>query len=77
MATYNSFAELGKALGLNKKSVTPSPRTAVCPKCGETMRLMPGTNIYVCGKTELNDAKLPDGRDCQVFSKCDGTIMTT
>ena len=53
---FNNFADLGKAFGVKTKGKKGRP--FICRKCGEEMKHVPGTNVYLC------EAFLPDGTPC-------------
>lgn len=63
MQVFNNFADLGKAFGISRKQRKEKP--FYCRKCGEAMRHVPGTNVFLCA------GKLPDGTECgsRYFSK--------
>lgn len=49
--TFNSFAELGAAMGIEQKP--EKTITKKCLKCGGRMEQVPGTNVFFCtGETE-------------------------
>ena len=54
--TFNNFADLGKAFGLKVRQRKQRP--FLCRKCGEEMRHVSGTNVFLC------DGVLPDGSAC-------------
>ena len=73
MATYHSFAELAAARGIKVKRAKSEPARK-CPKCGDTMRQLDGTNVYVCDHVDFADAKLGE-RPVMVFTKCKTVIF--
>lgn len=51
--TFNSFAELGKAMGVKSKPARES-KSIKCKACGGDMVMVEGTNVRVCtGQTEM------------------------
>jgi hypothetical protein len=54
--SFNNFTDLGKAFGLKVKSKKGRP--FICRKCGEEMKHVPGTNVYLC------EGILPNGDAC-------------
>lgn len=60
--SFNSFAELGAALGVEQKPVVPVATTRKCFKCGGEMQNVPGTNIFRCV------SKLKNGKPCLNFT---------
>ena len=61
--TFNNFEDLAQAFGVSKKPRKEKP--FYCRKCGEVMRHVHGTNVYLC------TGHLPDGTECgnRVFTK--------
>lgn len=68
MAVYKSFAEFAAAQGIKPKA-TKTETERKCPKCGDVMRNVTGTNVYVCEHVDFADAKLGE-MPVQVFTKC-------
>lgn len=67
---FNSFAELGKALGIKVPQNVEKERK--CSNCGNELRKVGNTNVYVCDYGTLEDTDLK-GTPVQVLTKC-GTI---
>lgn len=63
MQELHNFIELGKVFGLSPRKRKEKP--FVCRKCGEVMKHISGTNVFLC------EGKLPDGKECgnRVFTK--------
>lgn len=57
---FSSFEALGRSMGIKPKP-SAEPPTKRCFQCGAEMRLIPGTNVYVCGCTQK------DGKPCQKY----------
>lgn len=56
-AVFNSLSDLGSALGC-KAPEQLTPKDKNCRKCGNAMRQIPGTNVWVCdGMVENADKK--------------------
>ena len=73
---YNSFADMGRALGYKVKPKTEKPKK--CGVCGGRMTKVAG-NVWVCPFHKLEDKKiLKDGKevDVQVFSECLNRLIT-
>lgn len=58
---FNSFVALGQALGI--KCTVEAEKVHKCPNCGNELRKVGNTNVYVCDY----------GTPVQVLTKC-GTI---
>lgn len=69
---FTSFKEMGAALGVKVK--TPKAKVHKCSFCGEPLRQVQGTNVWVCDNPMvIRDAKLKiNGKetDVQVFGPC-------
>ena len=47
--TYTNFADVAKALGFKvKKQVVKKEAARKCPECGNDLRHIEGTNVWVC-----------------------------
>ena len=68
MSTYNSFKEFAAARGIVPKATKGEP-VRKCPKCGNVMRHVGNTNVYMCDHVDFADAELK-GKPCQVFTRC-------
>lgn len=70
---FNSFQEMGKAMGIKaQKSKAEKPEK--CPRCGQQMHRVDGTNVWACGNPYIIEAKLK-GEPVQVFGEsCPQTI---
>ena len=55
---FNSFVELGKALGIKVPQNVEKERK--CSNCGNPLRKVGNTNVYICDY----------GTPVQVFTKC-------
>lgn len=64
---FNSFAELGKALGIKVPQNVEKERK--CSNCGNPLRKIGNTNVYICDYSILEDNEL-NGTPVQVFTKC-------
>jgi len=68
--TFNSFKTLDAAMGFKAPKVKEKEHK--CPNCGNELRKVGNTNVYVCDYGTLEDADLK-GTPVQVLTKC-GTI---
>lgn len=59
---FNSFAELGKVPQNMEKE-------RKCSNCGNPLRKIGNTNVYICDYSILEDNEL-NGTPVQVFTKC-------
>ena len=57
MQVFNNLSDLGKAFGIHQKQRKEKP--FFCRKCGEVMRHIPGTNVYLCD--HVFEEKDPNG----------------
>ena len=72
MAVYKSFVEFAAAQGIKpKRAKKESARK--CPKCGDPMRHVEGTNVYMCEHVDLTDDEL-NGNPVQVFTRCGNVV---
>ena len=71
--TFNSFAELAAARGITPKAPKIEPARK-CPKCGDTMKHVGNTNLYICEHVELVNDELK-GKPVQVIRKCGNKIL--
>lgn len=71
--TFTSFKDLGAAMKIKDKVRI---ETCKCKKCGQPLRNVPGTNVWMCDFVNLEDAKLPDETEVQVFTKCGNVVLT-
>lgn len=56
MKKFNSFADLGKSMGVKEKP-KKEPREMKCAICGAKMHHVAGTNVNICtGKNEKGEA---------------------
>ena len=72
---YHSFGELAAAFGgkIHVSGVkTEAPRK--CPKCGDPMKHIAGTNVYLCEHVDLVDEELK-GESVQVIRKCGNRVF--
>lgn len=65
---FHTFKEFAAARGIKPKT-TKTEVEYKCPKCGDAMRNVAGTNVYMCDHVDLADAELK-GKPVQVFTKC-------
>lgn len=72
--TFNSFKDVATAMGMKIKG--EKKETRKCKKCGQPLRHVPGTNVWMCDFVSLEDAKLPDETEVQVFTKCGNVVLT-
>lgn len=78
MTKIDSFKKLGMLWNIKHadpaaKVRIPKPRKEVnrkCKNCGKPMRNIPGTNVWMCDFATMSDEKTPNGKDCQVFTRC-------
>lgn len=59
---FNSFAELGKALGIKVPQNVEKERK--CSNCGNPLRKIGNTNVYICDYSILEDNEL-NGTPCR------------
>lgn len=64
---FNSFVALGQALGI--KCTVEAEKVHKCPNCGNELRKVGNTNVYICDYSILEDNEL-NGTPVQVFTKC-------
>lgn len=64
---FNSFVELGQALGI--KCTVETEKEHKCPNCGGVMERAGDSNVFVCPFNKLEERDLK-GKPVQVFSKC-------
>lgn len=72
---FNSFADMGKALGFKAKQEAEKPKK--CGVCGGKMEKVAG-NVWVCPFHKVEDKKvIKDGQevDVQVFSMCGNQLI--
>ena len=70
----NSFTQLAEAMGIKAKVVKPE-KVLKCPKCGDPMRHISGTNIWLCEHVGLEDDVTPEGVQCQVIRRCGDRVF--
>lgn len=71
---YNSFAALGEAMGIKVPTpVEEEPRK--CKNCGNPLRHISGTNVYVCDYASMEDVELAKGTNVQVFTRCGAQVI--
>lgn len=70
-----NFAEVAQALGFKVKQPVQKERTKRCYKCGNDMRHVEGTNVYVCDGSIVKEDTLPDGTKCSVTKPCGNTVI--
>jgi len=73
MAIFHSFKEFAEAQGIKVKAIKEPARK--CPKCGDAMRHVEGTNVFMCDHVDLKDEEL-HGEPVQVFTRCRNVIYT-
>ncbi len=56
MRVFNSFQDLGKVFGVHPKERKEKPFN--CRKCGNPMKHIPGTNVFLCLHVDDN------GKEC-------------
>lgn len=71
--TFKSFKDLGTAMRIKNREKTEARK---CKKCGQPLRNVAGTNVWMCGFVNLEDAKLPDNTEVQVFTKCGNVVFS-
>ena len=72
--TFNSFKDLGAAMNIKSKEKT---ETRKCKNCGQPLRQVPGTNVWMCDYSVMEDQELKDGTQVQVFSKCGNVVLAS
>ena len=72
MAIYHSFKEFAAARGIKAKAV--KTKAMKCPKCGDAMRNVAGTNVFMCDHVDFIETMTPDKKPCQVFTKCKNVV---
>lgn len=70
---YHSFKEFAAARGIVPKA-TKSEAPRKCPKCGDPMKHVAGTNVYLCEHVDLADEVLK-GKPVQVIRKCGNRVF--
>lgn len=61
----------------NRAKIKPKKTVAKvkkCPKCGNELRNVPNTNVWLCDFVDLKDEVL-NGKEVQVFSKCNFQVF--
>lgn len=72
MAIYHSFKEFAAAQGIKVKEIKEPTRK--CPKCGDPMRHVGNTNVYMCDHVDFKDEEL-HGESVQVFTRCKTVVF--
>ena len=73
--TYTNFADVAKVLGFKvKKQVVKKEATRKCPECGNDLRHIEGTNVWVCDMFLLEEKELK-GTPVQVFKACGQRVL--
>lgn len=67
MVKLHSLAELGQYFKVKQKKETPAEEK-LCPICGNPLRGIAGTNVWVC-----DWAVMEEKEDAQVFTRCNYT----
>lgn len=62
---FSPFKEMGQALGI-KPSKAKIEKAKKCPRCGQNMHRVEGTNVWACSNPYIVDAMLK-GVPVQVF----------
>ena len=73
MAIFHSFKEFAEAQGVKVKAIKEPARK--CPKCGDVMRRVGDTNVYMCDHVDFKEEELR-GNPVQVFTRCRNVIYT-
>lgn len=71
--TFNSFKEVAAAMGMKAPKVKAETRK--CKNCGGPLRHVEGTNVWVCDFFKLEDQKLSEDVEVQVFTKCGNKVI--
>ena len=71
---YTSFAQVATALGFKVKPVVKKEKERLCPKCGNEMRNVPGTNVWFCDWATLEDQSFYEDT-VQVFTPCGNRVL--
>jgi uncharacterized protein with PIN domain len=72
--TFNSFQALGKEMGVKAPKEKKQEEVKKCPNCGNPLRKVRNSNVYLCDFSTLKDEKL-NNKDVQVFTKCGFTLF--
>lgn len=72
--TFKSFAEVGKALGV-KAPKAAKEKERKCEKCGNPLRHVAGTNVWMCDFAALEDKEVGTNKTIQVFTRCRNTVI--
>ena len=75
--TFSNFSDVATALGFKVKKVAKKEQTQTCPKCGNELRNIPGTNVWMCDWATLEDKTTKDGADVQVFTACGNRVLAS
>lgn len=71
--TFNSFKDVAVAMGMKVKE---KKEVRKCKNCGQPLRNLPGTNVWMCDFVDLRDEKLPDETEVQVFTRCGNIVLS-
>ena len=73
---YKSFADAAKMIGIKvKNSTVEKIKEKECPNCGNTLRHIEGTNVWICDWAKLEDMVTKDGANVQVFTTCGNMVF--
>ncbi len=72
MAIFHSFQEFAEAQGIKVKVIKEPVRK--CPKCGNPMRRVGNSNVYVCDHVDIRDEER-HGEPVQVFTSCKNVVL--
>lgn len=75
--TYTNFTDVATALGFKIKKKAAQELTMACPNCGNEMRNVPGTNVWLCEWASLADETTKDGTAVQVFTRCENRVLAS
>ena len=74
-ATYTNFADAAAALGMKiKRKAAAKEQPMSCPNCGNEMRNVPGTNVWLCEWAALTEEDF-GGEKVQVFTTCGNRVL--
>ena len=69
---FHSLKEFAAARGIAVKE-TKTERSRKCPKCGDPMKHIAGTNVYLCEHIDLVDEEFK-GKPVQVIRPCGNRV---
>lgn len=68
MTKLHNLKDLGRVFGI-KAPKEKQKEVRKCPDCGQELRHIQGTNVWVCDWATMED-KTKNEQDVQVFTRC-------